>query len=170
MEKGSKSQIRIDWRWQKGVQYNLIAKNIITSVLADFKLQNGQTVQEMWETLHVTYEDTSEIKRAELIPLPMNMSCSEWTGEGIKDMQKCFTHIGKNLVEEYCERLYFQFPEDSYSSYSSHLSVHHHPLSCHILILVHDCQLPISWIFLRFLLFSPHIYVRMSVSPGENYL
>ena len=51
---------------EKKVQHNLKAKNIITSALGMdeyFRVSNCQSVKEMWDTLEVTHEGTSDVKR-----------------------------------------------------------------------------------------------------------
>ena len=51
---------------KRRVQYNLKTKNIITSVLGMdeyFRVSNCKNVKEMWDTLQVTHEGTTDVKR-----------------------------------------------------------------------------------------------------------
>jgi len=54
------------------VQYNLKAKNIITSALEMyeyFRLSNCKSAKEMWDTLQVTHEGTPDVKRSRIYTL-----------------------------------------------------------------------------------------------------
>ena len=51
------------------VQYNLKAKNIITSALGMaeyFRVSNCKSAKDMWDTLQVTYEGTIGVKRSRI--------------------------------------------------------------------------------------------------------
>ena len=51
------------------VQYNLKAKNIITSTLGMdeyFRVSNCKNAREMWDTLQVTHEGTTDVKRSRI--------------------------------------------------------------------------------------------------------
>ena len=51
------------------VQYNLKAKNIITFALSMdeyFRVSNCKNAKEMWDTLQVTYEGTTDVKRSRM--------------------------------------------------------------------------------------------------------
>ena len=52
---------------RRRVQYNLKAKNIITSSLSMdeyFTVSNCKNAKEMWDTLEVTHEGTTDVKRS----------------------------------------------------------------------------------------------------------
>ena len=58
-------------RWtnedKRRVQYNLKAKNIITSALGIdeyFRISNCKSAKEMWDILQVTHEGTTYVKRS----------------------------------------------------------------------------------------------------------
>ena len=79
------------------VQYNLKAKNIITSALGMdeyFRVSNCKSAKDMWDTLQVTHEGTTDVKRSRINTLTheyelFRMKTNEST---IQDMQKRFTH------------------------------------------------------------------------------
>jgi len=51
------------------VQYNLKAKNIITSTLGMddyFRVSNCKSAKDMWDTLQVTHEGTIDVKRSKI--------------------------------------------------------------------------------------------------------
>ncbi|KAL2337025.1 hypothetical protein Fmac_011471 [Flemingia macrophylla] len=78
-------------RWsedgKRKVQYNLKAKNIITSA------------KEMQDTLEVTYEGTSDVKRSRINTLTHEYELFRMNqNESIQDMQKRFTHIVNHLA------------------------------------------------------------------------
>ena len=59
---------REDWSEEERrlVQYNLKAKNIITSALGMdeyFRVSNCKSAKDMWDTLQVTYEGTTDVKK-----------------------------------------------------------------------------------------------------------
>ena len=87
---------------KKKVQYDLKAKNIITSALGIdefFRISNCKSAQEMWETLEVTHEGTNEVKRARINSLTREYELFSMNqGESIQDMQKRFTHIVNHLI------------------------------------------------------------------------
>nr|AMK47988.1 hypothetical protein [Lupinus angustifolius] len=86
----------------KKVQYNLRAKHIITSTLSYdefFWVLQWQSAKEMWDTLQVTHEGTSEVKCARLNALTHEYGLFRMLpNESIGDMQKHFTHIVNHLV------------------------------------------------------------------------
>ena len=54
---------------RRRVQYNLKAKNIITSALGMdeyFRVSNCKNAKEMWDTLQVTHEGTTDVKRSRI--------------------------------------------------------------------------------------------------------
>ena len=64
---------------KRRVQYNLKAKNIITSTLGMdeyFRISNCKNAKEMWDTVQVTNEGTTDVKRSETLS-HMNMNCLE---------------------------------------------------------------------------------------------
>jgi len=84
------------------VQYNLKAKNIITSALGMdeyFRVSNFRNAKEMWDTLQVTHESTTDVKRSRI-----NTPTHEYElfrmnqNDTIQDMQKRFTHIVNHLA------------------------------------------------------------------------
>nr|KYP38695.1 hypothetical protein KK1_040039 [Cajanus cajan] len=87
---------------KRKAQYNLKAKNIITSALGIdeyFRILNCTSAKEMWDTLKVTHESTNNVKRYrrntftheyELFRMNQN--------ESIQDMQKRFIHIINHLA------------------------------------------------------------------------
>ena len=59
----------MEWRGKEMVQYNLKANNIITSALGMneyFKVSNCKNAKEMWDTLQVTHEGTTNVKRSKI--------------------------------------------------------------------------------------------------------
>ena len=62
---------RADWTEEERrlVQYNLKAKNIITSALGIneyFRISNCKSAKDMWDTLQVTHEGTTDVKRSRI--------------------------------------------------------------------------------------------------------
>ena len=60
-----------DWSEEerRQVQYNLKAKNIITSALGMdeyFRVSNCKNAKDMWDTLQVTHEGTTDVKRSRI--------------------------------------------------------------------------------------------------------
>ena len=58
-----------DEKEKKLVHYNLKAKNIITFALKMndyFRLSNCKNAKEMWDTLQVTHEGTTDVKRSRI--------------------------------------------------------------------------------------------------------
>jgi hypothetical protein len=74
------------------VQYNLKAKYIITSALSIdefYRVSNCTTAKEMWDTLQLTHEGTTEVKRARMNTLNREYELFRMqSGESIQDMQK----------------------------------------------------------------------------------
>ena len=86
---------------KRKVQYNLKARNIITSALSYdefYRVSNCKTAQEMWDTLLLTHEGTTEVKRAQMNTLTHEYELFRMKpGENIQDMQKRFIHIINHL-------------------------------------------------------------------------
>lgn len=93
-------------RWseedRKRVQYNLKAKNIITSALGMdeyFRVSNCKSAKEMWDTLRLTHEGTTDVKRSRINALTHEYELFRMnTNENIQSMQKRFTHIVNHLA------------------------------------------------------------------------
>lgn len=87
---------------KRKVQYDLKAKNIITSALGMdefFRISNCKTAKEMWETLETTHEGTDEVKRSRLNTLSQEYELFRMLpGEKIQDLQKRFTHLTNHLI------------------------------------------------------------------------
>jgi len=87
---------------RKMVQYNLKAKNIITSALGMdeyFRVSNCKNAKEMWDTLQVTHEGTTDVKRSRINILTHEYELFRINqNETIQDMQKRFTHIVNHLA------------------------------------------------------------------------
>ena len=84
------------------VQYNLKAKNIITFALCMdeyFSVSDCKNAKKMWDTLQVTHEGPTDVKRSRINTLTHEY---EWfrmnQNETIQDMQKRFTHIVNHLA------------------------------------------------------------------------
>jgi len=86
----------------KRVQYDCIAKNIITSVLnldEFFRVSQRSSAKEMWDVLEVTHEGTNDVKRARKHALIQEYKLFRMQlGESIADVQKRFTHIVNHLI------------------------------------------------------------------------
>ena len=78
------------------VQYNLKAKNKITFALGMdkyFKVSNCKSAKDMWDTLQVTHEGTTEVKRSRINTLTHEYELFRMNpNESIQDMQKRFIH------------------------------------------------------------------------------
>ncbi|KAL2325000.1 hypothetical protein Fmac_024058 [Flemingia macrophylla] len=87
---------------RRKVQYNLKAKNIITSALGIdeyFRVSNCKSAKEMWDILEVTHEGTSDVKRYRVNTLTHKYELFRKNqNESIQDMQKRFTHIVNHLA------------------------------------------------------------------------
>nr|KYP57719.1 hypothetical protein KK1_003989 [Cajanus cajan] len=87
---------------RRKVQYNLKAKNIITSALGIdeyFRISNCKNAKEMWDTLEVTHEGTNDVKRSRINTLTHEYELFRMNqNESIQDMQKRFTHIINHLA------------------------------------------------------------------------
>jgi len=79
------------------VQYNLKAKNIITSALGMdkyFRVSNYKSAKDMWDTLQVTHKGTTDVKISRINTLTREYELFRMNpNENIQDMQKRFTHI-----------------------------------------------------------------------------
>lgn len=77
------------------------AKNIITASLSIdefYRVSNCTTAKEMWDTLKLTHEGTTEVKRARMNTLTHEYELFRMkSGESIQDMQKRFIHIINHL-------------------------------------------------------------------------
>jgi len=86
----------------KRVQYDCVAKNIITSALnldEFFRVSQCSSAKEMWDILEVTHEGTIEVKRARKHALIQEYELFRMQqGESIADVQKRFTHIVNHLI------------------------------------------------------------------------
>jgi len=86
----------------KLVQYNLKAKNIITSALGMdeyFRVSNCKSAKDMWDTLQVTHEGTTNVKRSRINTLTHEYELFRMNpNETIQDMQMRFTHIVNHLA------------------------------------------------------------------------
>ena len=91
-----------DEKEKKMVQYNLKAKNIITSGLGMdeyFRVSNCKNAKEMWDILQVTHEGTTNVKRSRINTLAHEYElCRMNKNETIQDMKKRFTHIVNHLA------------------------------------------------------------------------
>nr|KYP52978.1 Retrovirus-related Pol polyprotein from transposon TNT 1-94 [Cajanus cajan] len=88
---------------RKRAQYDYRAKNIITSTLSIdefFKISQCKSAKEMWDTLQVTHEGTSDVKRSRKHTLIREYELLRMNnGESISDFQKRFTHLINHLVD-----------------------------------------------------------------------
>nr|KYP56187.1 hypothetical protein KK1_002424 [Cajanus cajan] len=79
------------------------AKNIITSALSIdefFRISQCLSAKEMWDTLQVTHEGTSDVKRSRKHTLIREYELFRMqNGESISDFQKRFTHLINHLVD-----------------------------------------------------------------------
>ena len=86
----------------KRVQYDCVAKNIITSALnmdEFFRVSQCSSAKEMWDILEVTHEGTTDVKRARKHALIQEYELFRTQqGESIADLQKRFTHIVNHLI------------------------------------------------------------------------
>jgi len=86
----------------KRVQYDCVAKNIITSALnmdEFFRVSQCSSTKEMWDILEVTHKGTTDVKRARKHALIQEYELFRMQrGESIADVQKRFTHIVNHLI------------------------------------------------------------------------
>jgi len=93
-----------EWREieKKKAQYDLVAKNIITSSLTMdefFRISQCSSVKEMWEVLEVTHEGTEDVKRSRKHSLIQEYELFIMQPkENIVDVQKRFIHIVNHLT------------------------------------------------------------------------
>ena len=84
------------------MQYDCVAKNIITSALnldEFFRVSQCSSAKEMWDILAVTHEGTTYVKRARKHALIQEYELFRMQqGETIADVQKRFTHIVNHLI------------------------------------------------------------------------
>jgi len=87
---------------KKKAQYDLVAKNIITSALTIdefFKISQCNSAKEMWEVLEVTHEGTNNLKRSRKHSFIQEYKLFRMQPEeNIVDVQKRFTHIVNHLI------------------------------------------------------------------------
>ena len=87
---------------RKKAQYDLVAKNIITSSLRMnefFRISQCSSTKEMWEALEFTHEGTEDVKRLRKHSLIQEYELLRMQpGESIADVQKRFTHIVNHLT------------------------------------------------------------------------
>ena len=92
----------MEWEEKRLVQYNLKAKNIITYALGMdeyFRVSNCKSAKDMWDTLQVTHEGTTDVKRSRINTLTHEYELFRMNpNESIQDMQKRFTHIINHLA------------------------------------------------------------------------
>nr|KYP56813.1 hypothetical protein KK1_003061 [Cajanus cajan] len=88
---------------KKRAQHDKRAKNIITSALSIdefFRISQCISAKEMWDTLQVTHEGTSDVKRSRKHTLIREYELFRMqNGESISDFQKRFTHLINHLVD-----------------------------------------------------------------------
>ena len=86
----------------KKMQYDCVAKNIITSALnldEFFRVPQYSSAKEMWDILKGTHEGTTDVKRACKHALIQEYKLFRMQqGETIADVHKRFTHIVKHLI------------------------------------------------------------------------
>jgi len=87
---------------RRRIQYNLKAKNIITSALGIneyFRVSNCSNAKEMWDTLQLTHEGTTDLKRSRVNTLTHEYELFRMNpNENIQSVQKRFTHIVNHLA------------------------------------------------------------------------
>jgi len=84
------------------MQYDCVAKNIITSALnldEFFRVSQCSSAKEMWDILEVTHEGTTDVKRARKHAVIQEYELFRMQqGETIADVLKRFTHIVNHLI------------------------------------------------------------------------
>jgi len=87
---------------KKKAQYDLVAKNIITSSLTMnefFRISKCSSSKEMWEVLEVIHEGTEDVKRSRKHYLIQEYELFRMQPEEtIANVQKRFTHIVNHLT------------------------------------------------------------------------
>ena len=87
---------------RRRIQYDLKAKNIIISALGIyeyFRVSNCTNAKEMWDTLQLTHEGTTDVKRSRVNTLTHEYELFRMNpNENIQSMQKRFTHIVNHLA------------------------------------------------------------------------
>jgi len=87
---------------KKKTQYDLVAKNIITSSLTMdefFRISQCSSAKEMWVVLEVTHKGTKDIKRSRKHSLIQEYELFRMQPEeSIVDVQKRFTYIVNHLT------------------------------------------------------------------------
>nr|KYP34970.1 hypothetical protein KK1_044012 [Cajanus cajan] len=108
MTKDDEEKIEKHWsEWSddenKRAQYDYRAKNIITSALSIdefFRISQCKSAKEMWDTLQVTHEGTSDVNISRKHTLIREYELFRMNnGESIFDFQKRFTHLINQLVD-----------------------------------------------------------------------
>jgi len=86
----------------KCVQYDCVAKNIITSALnldEFFRVSQCSSAKVMWDILEVTHKGTNDVKRARKHALIQEYELFRiQQGESIADVQKRLTYIVNHLI------------------------------------------------------------------------
>src|ERR1044072_852463 len=87
---------------KKKVQYDLKAKNILTSALGMdefFRVSTCTSAKDIWDTLQVTHEGTEEVKRSRMSTLSQEYEMFRMKpGETILEVQKRFTLLTNHLI------------------------------------------------------------------------
>ena len=87
---------------RRKIQYDLKAKNIITSALGIdeyFRVSNCTNAKDMWDTLQLTHEGTTDVKRSRINTLTHEYELFRMNpNENIHSLQKRFTHIVNHLA------------------------------------------------------------------------
>ena len=64
-----------------------------------FRVSNCKSAKDMWDTLQVTHEGTTDVKRSRINTLTHEYELFRMkTNESIQDMHKRFTHIVNHLA------------------------------------------------------------------------
>ena len=87
---------------KRKVSFDLKAKNIIFSALSHdefYRVSQCKSAKEMWDTLQVTHEGTSEVRDARLNSLTHEYELFHMLpNETLSDLQKRFSHIVNHLI------------------------------------------------------------------------
>jgi len=95
---------REDWSEEERrlVQYNLKAKNIITFALGMdeyFRVSNCKSAKDMWDTLQVTHEGTTNVKRSRINTLTHEYELLRMNAnESIQDTKEVHTHSKSSCI------------------------------------------------------------------------
>ncbi|XP_045798087.1 uncharacterized protein LOC123892341 [Trifolium pratense] len=87
---------------KRKVLFDKKAKNLLQSALGMdefFRISQCKTAKEIWDTLEVTHEGTTEVKRSKLNTLSQEYEMFRMQpGETILDLQKRFSHLTNHLM------------------------------------------------------------------------